>query len=85
MQLTTILATLMASAAVTAAPSPLDARQSRTTYVRLYNNGGCQEPWVEDVVFNQGAGTGCVNTGIAIPHQSANFIDSTTTCKRKAY
>jgi hypothetical protein len=56
MQLTALLALasgLLASAS--ALPSTLSSRQTVPFigYIRFYGGGGCQEPWLEDTVFQQ--------------------------------
>ena len=57
MQLTSIIALLSAAAftGVQAAPSSsIEERQAMIGYIRFYGGTGCQEPWVEDTVFQQG-------------------------------
>ncbi|KAF2274921.1 uncharacterized protein EI97DRAFT_93841 [Westerdykella ornata] len=87
MQPTTFFSLLLASsAAVLAAPNAgLTERQAGTVTVLFHSDGGCQSPVVEDTVFSQGSGNNCVNTGIAIPHESAEFVNSSTTCRLKVY
>jgi hypothetical protein len=56
MQLTTLrtLATCLV-ASVSALPSfPVEERQALIGYLRFYDGTGCQEPWLEDTVFQQG-------------------------------
>ncbi|KAF2746640.1 hypothetical protein M011DRAFT_487057 [Sporormia fimetaria CBS 119925] len=88
MHFTTPLFTLLLTATTAlAAPSDraLAARQSRIIYARFFGPGGCEDPWVEDVVFNQANGANCVNTGISIPHKSVNFLESSSSCVLKIY
>ena len=57
MQFTNIigLLTVIAATSVQAAPgASLEERQATIAYIRFYAGTGCQEPWLEDTVFQQG-------------------------------
>ena len=53
--LITALAATSVQAAPAAAPAPasLEQRQALIAYLRFYGGTGCQEPWIEDTVFQQ--------------------------------
>jgi hypothetical protein len=88
MQFTTTLLTLaLAAAGVSAAPNPaagLAVRQvPNLVYVRFYQGGGCQEPWIEDGVFyDDGTGT-CLAQPFSGTYGSFQIIsnDATRSCK----
>ena len=79
MQFTSIVALISALAAtsVQAAPTPaaapvavasLEERQALIAYIRFYGGNGCQEPWIEDTVFQQN--DQCLNNSFAGPYNS---------------
>jgi hypothetical protein len=89
---TTLTAFILALSGVQAAPSAaMEERQSTGTgiaYARFYNGGGCQEPWLDDIVFKE-FDVGCVNNTVttsntlAANYGSVNFLSNsaTHTCK----
>lgn len=87
MQLTTALATFaLAVAGVNAAPTnsaSLEVRQDPgLIYTRFYAGGGCQEPWLDDVVFVD-TSNDCYNNGLQANYGSVSFINNSATRTRK--
>jgi hypothetical protein len=71
MQLTSIIAlfTAIAASGVKALPSSsIEQRQATIAYIRFYGGNGCEEPWLEDTVFQQG--DKCLSNSYAGPYGS---------------
>jgi hypothetical protein len=92
MQPTTLLAATIALAttSVSALPSSsLAERQAFIGYLRFYGGTGCQEPWLEDTVFQQG--DKCLSNTYTGPYGSFNIQTNGFTrtsklaCGRKGY
>lgn len=88
MQLTKFIALLAATAATTvnAAPgAPLEERQATIAYLRFYAGSGCEEPWLEDTVFQQG--NKCLSNTYTAPYGSFFIRDNyfTRTSKSEDY
>lgn len=80
MKLTNILALLTATVTtgVQAMPSSsLSERQALIAYIRFYAGNGCEEPWLEDTVFQQGEQ--CLANTYAGPYGSFNVLNNSFT------
>lgn len=75
MHFTNIIALISALAATSVQAAPalaasLEQRQALIGYIRFYGGNGCQEPWIEDTVFQQN--DQCLNQTFAGPYGSFN-------------
>lgn len=84
MHFSTVVPYFLLALSASAIPgTPVQERQATpTVYARFFNNGGCQEPWVEDTVFAQNTND-CISLGITTPFGSTNFTGNTLTRTRK--
>jgi|TARA_R110002003_G_scaffold388_5_gene19332 hypothetical protein len=86
MQFTSIIAlmTAIAATSVQAAPSTsVEERQALIGYIRFYAGTGCEEPWVEDTVFQQN--DKCLSNTFTQPYGSFKVIDNYFTRTSKSF
>lgn len=87
MQLTKIIALLAATAATSVQAAPgttLEDRQATIAYLRFYAGSGCEEPWLDDTVFQQN--DKCLSNTYTLPYGSFFIRDNffTRTSKRRS-
>ncbi|PSN72629.1 hypothetical protein BS50DRAFT_630636 [Corynespora cassiicola Philippines] len=69
-----------------AAPSvDIEQRQTPIAYVRLYQGGGCQGPWVEDTVYIQDGSGDCIVNNLAVSFQSVLVVTNELTLPLRLY
>ncbi|KAF2026904.1 hypothetical protein EK21DRAFT_92030 [Setomelanomma holmii] len=73
----TLLATVAATSVRAAPSSSVDERQALIGYIRFYAGTGCEEPWIEDTVFQQG--DKCLSNDFTGTYGSFKVIDNSFT------